>query len=202
MNTFEQKLCDQLSKENFTKIQKIKIGIAGLGGLGSNCAMNLVRSGFKKFRLIDFDKIDHTNLNRQFYFEDQVNMLKTEALQINLKRINSDLEIESFALKIEQSNVEELFADCDIVIEAFDRAEYKSMLVSKILPLGKLVVCASGLAGIGNSDFITVHWMKKNLAVIGDLTSDVKGSYPISPKVNIAAAKQADIVLEYTLKNL
>ncbi len=200
MNIFEQKLCAQLSVQNFIKIQKAKIGISGLGGLGSNCAANLVRSGFKKLKLIDFDKVDHSNLNRQYYFFDQVNMLKTQALSINLKRINPNIKLELLAIKIQPDNVLELFADCDIVVEAFDKAEYKSMLVSKILPSGKLLVCASGIAGIGNSDLITVHWMKKNLAVVGDLTSEVKGSYPISPKVNIAAAKQADIVLEYTLE--
>ena len=202
MNVFEQKLYEQISKENFFKIQKTKIGIAGLGGLGSNCAMNLVRSGFKQFKLIDFDKVEYTNLNRQFYFEDQVKMLKTKALSINLKRINPDLEIETFALKIEQSTSEDLFRDCDVIIEALDRADYKSMLVSKILPLGKLTVCASGIAGIGNSDLINIHWLKRNLVIVGDLSSDIKNKPPLSPKLNIAAAKQADVVLEYTINSL
>ncbi|MBU1043402.1 MAG: sulfur carrier protein ThiS adenylyltransferase ThiF [Candidatus Omnitrophica bacterium] len=201
MNDFEKDLCEQFGKDNFAKIQKIKIGIAGLGGLGSNCAMNLVRSGFKNFKLIDFDKVEVSNLNRQFYFAEQVDMFKIEALSINLKRINCDVQLETGCIKIEQANVKELFFDCDIVVEALDRAEDKSMLVASILPLEKLIVGASGIAGIGNSDMIAIHWMKKNLVIVGDLRSDVNRSYPISPKVNIAAAKQADIILEYVINN-
>lgn len=201
MNDFERILCEQFGEDDFREIQKTKIGIAGLGGLGSNAAMNLVRSGFRNFKLIDFDKIDRSNLNRQFYFEDQVGMLKAKALAINLKRINPDIYLELLAVKIKAENVKKIFADCDIVVEAFDKAEDKSMLVSQILPLGKLVVCGSGLAGIGNSDLIAVHWIKKNLVIVGDLSSDINNSHPVSPKINIAAAKQADIILEYLVNN-
>ncbi|MBU1086102.1 MAG: sulfur carrier protein ThiS adenylyltransferase ThiF [Candidatus Omnitrophica bacterium] len=201
MNMFEQKLREQLSTENFAKIQKVKIGIAGLGGLGSNCAMNLVRSGFKNFKLIDFDKVDYSNLNRQFYFYEQVEMLKTEALSINLKMINPAVQLQALTIKIEQENVNQLFADCDIVVEALDKAEAKSLLTANLLPTLKLIIAASGIAGIGDSDLISIHWLKKNLVIVGDLSSDVQQSFPFSPKVNIAAAKQADIILKYTISD-
>ncbi len=199
MNKFEQTLLNQFGEENFDKIQSAKIGIAGAGGLGSNCAFNLVRSGFKNFRIIDFDIIDHSNLNRQFYFEDQVGKNKVEALKENLLRINPALDIDARVERIEKENIRELFEDSDIIVEAFDKAEYKSMLVETFLATGKFIVSASGLVGIGDSDEIKVNRLKKNLIVIGDMTSDSKDNPPISPRVNIAAAKQADVVLEYVV---
>jgi sulfur carrier protein ThiS adenylyltransferase len=201
MNTFEEKISKYFTEEDFGKIQSAKIGIAGLGGLGSNCAFNLVRVGFKKFKIVDFDKIDLSNLNRQFYFLDQIGMNKPQALKDNLLRINPDLEIEMSTEKIEPTNIQELFSDCDIVVEAFDKAEYKSMFVSHFLKTDKLIVCASGLAGFGKCDEIKVHRLKKNLIIVGDLKSDIKDKPPLSPRVNIAAAKQADVILEYILTN-
>lgn len=199
MNEFYKNLIKKLGKENFEKVQNERIGIAGLGGLGSNCALNLVRVGFRRFALIDFDVIDQTNLDRQFYFSDQVGQAKVSALELNLRRINPDLDIKAVNMKIDKENVEELFKDCHVVAECFDRAEQKSMLVTELLRLGKFVVSASGLGGCGSSDDIKVHRMKKGLIVIGDLESDICSKPALSPRVNVAAAKQADVILEYIL---
>ena len=198
-NRFEENIHKQLGEEGFKKVSSVKVGIAGAGGLGSNCACNLVRAGFKNLRIVDFDRVDHTNLNRQFYFIDQVGMDKVKALEVNLKRINPDVHLESRVRKIERSNAGELFADCDIVVEAFDRAEYKSMIVEELLPLGKFIVSASGLAGYGSSDQIKVNRVKDNLVIVGDMKTDISTDPPISPRVNVTAAKQADVVLEYVL---
>lgn len=167
--------------------------------MGSNCAFNLVRTGVRKLKIVDFDVVEHRNLNRQFYFLDQVGMMKVEALKINLLRISPDIELETSTEKIENGNIIEIFRDCDIVVEAFDKARYKSMLVTKLLPIKKLVVSASGLAGVGRNDDIQVHRIKENFVLIGDLTTGVESAPPLSPRVNIAAAKQADVVLEYLM---
>jgi sulfur carrier protein ThiS adenylyltransferase len=201
MNDFEKTIADRIGSESLNKIQAIKIGIAGAGGLGSNCAFNLTRVGFKKFKIIDFDAVDHSNLNRQFYFTDQIGMKKVEALKINLERINPDMEIEACAERIEKDDVRGFFEDCDVIVEAFDRAEYKSMIVSQLLDTGKLIVAASGLAGFGKSDEIRVHDVKKNLKIIGDLRSDISNDPPMSPRVNVAAAKQADVILDHVLRD-
>lgn len=200
MDKFKEAISSYIGEDSLKKIQTVKIGIAGAGGLGSNCALNLTRVGFRKFKIIDFDVIEHSNLNRQFYFSDQVGMNKVEALRDNLKRINSDIEIEAIVENVDELNAENLFKDCDIIVEAFDKAENKSMLVSKLLKLNKLIVSASGLAGFGGSDNIKTHRVKENLIIVGDLTSDVKNSPPLSPRVNVAAAKQADVILEYVLE--
>jgi len=200
VNSFEASLVNCLGEENLKKIQGVKIGIAGAGGLGSNCAFNLVRSGFKNFLLADFDLVDYSNLNRQFYFCHQVGKKKVEALSLNLLAINPDLHLELFSGKIATDNAGELFQACDVVVEAFDQACCKRMIVEEYLNSGKLLVSASGLAGWGNSDQIGVHKMKEKFYLIGDLVSEVSENLPpISPRVNIAAAKQADVILNYVL---
>lgn len=195
----ESALADYLGEEKLAKLRSTRIGIAGAGGLGSNCAFNLVRTGVRKLSVVDFDKVEPRNLNRQFYFLDQIGMMKVDALRINLERICPDIDLKTSTERIESSNIIDIFRDCDIVVEALDKARYKSMLVTKLLPVKKLIVCASGLAGVGRNDEITVHRIKENLVLIGDLRSDIESAPPLSPRVNIAAAKQADVVLEYLL---
>lgn len=199
MGAFQDNLIKKIGMDNFRKIEKARIGLAGAGGLGSNCAYNLVRAGFKRFIIVDFDIIDPSNLDRQFYFMDQVGMKKVEALKINLLRINPGLELKMIDKKIENTNIKELFNDCDVIVECFDKAEYKSMLVSGLLHSGKLIVSASGLGGIGSSDDIKTHKIKKNLIIIGDLKSDIDRAPALSPRVSVAAAKQADAVLEFVV---
>ncbi|MDP8264129.1 MAG: sulfur carrier protein ThiS adenylyltransferase ThiF [Candidatus Aceula lacicola] len=200
MNDFEQKLLEVFGKEKFKKVRSVKIGIAGAGGLGSNCAFNLVRVGFKHFSIVDFDLIEFSNLNRQFYFYDQNEKKKVEVLKENLKRINPDIDIEVSSQKVEGNNIADLFVDCHIVVEAFDKAEYKSIFVEYFLKTDKFIVSASGMAGIGKSDDIKVHRIKNNFFLIGDLKTDSCNAPLLSPRVNIAAAKQADVILEHVLQ--
>ena len=109
----------------------MRIGIAGAGGLGSNVAFNLVRTGVDKLKIVDFDEVDHSNLNRQFYFKDQVGHRKVRALYENLKRINPSIDITIVDRKLEKENINEIFSDCDIIVEAFDKNIYKSMLIEE-----------------------------------------------------------------------
>ena len=197
MDAFRKDLITKLGEARLAKIEKARIGIAGAGGLGSNCAACLVRVGFKNFTIADFDRVDATNLDRQFYFEDQVGMKKVEALKANLLRINPGLELQMLSVKLEPANILEIFGACDVVVECLDRAEAKSMLVSGMLPTGKWIVAASGLGGFGLSDDLRIRKLKPNLVLIGDLASDIKEAPALSPRVSIVAAKQADVVLEF-----
>ena len=199
MELFQDNLIKKIGKDNLVKVQTAKIGLAGAGGLGSNCALNLVRVGFRKLTIADFDVVTESNLDRQFYFRDQVGIKKIEALKTNLLRINPDLELTLSDKKIEKNNIQELFGACQIVVECLDRAEYKSMLVEELLKLGKFVVAVSGVGGIGSNDDIKVHRIKNNFVLVGDLESDISQKPALSPRVNIAAAKQADLVLDFVV---
>ena len=200
-NLFEEALCNVFGGEGLLKIQQVVIGIAGAGGLGSNCSVNLVRSGFTKFVIVDFDQVEYSNLNRQFYFYDQVGRPKVEALKENLLRINPNVELEIHQQRIEGDNIEELFQKCHMIVEAFDQASYKKLLVEHYINQNKLIVSASGIGGWDNSDQLKTHKVKDDLYIVGDLTSQVsKEVPPCAPRVAIAAAKQADIILAQTLK--
>ncbi len=198
---FRKNLVSKLGEEGLQRIEGIRIGIAGAGGLGSNCAAHLVRVGFRKLTLVDFDVVTAANLDRQFFFQNQIGLKKTEALKINLLKIRPGLELKIIDAKITGANAKTIFSGCEIIVECLDRAESKSMLAQVLLPAGRLIVSVSGLGGIGASDQIQIHWMKKNLVIIGDLYSDIENAPALAPRVGIAAAKQADIVLEYALKN-
>lgn len=199
MNEMEKGLNKYLNPDELLKIRSARIGIAGCGGLGSNTAHNLVRLGFRNFLLIDFDYIDNTNLNRQFFFLDQIGMIKCEALKTNLQSINPDLEIETMQVKVEKDNIKTLFRNCDFIVEGFDKVEYKTLLIEELSPVIPCVT-ASGLGNYWNVDNISTRRINKNLIVIGDMESDVDmGVSPLSPGVTIAAAKQAAGILDLTL---
>lgn len=193
MNTY-------LTEDERAVLEKAKIGIAGAGGLGSNCAMHLVRAGLRKFVICDFDTVNESNLNRQFFFRDQIGRKKVEALGENLRRIEPELDLELHDIRLDSTSVRELFADCDIVVEAFDGADAKVMILSALLPSGKPLVTASGLAGWGRSNALKVRRMGRNLVAVGDGEAGVDGGLsPQSPRVGLAAAMQANAVVALLL---
>lgn len=201
MNHFEQNLAKRWGKKVWHKLQNTVVGIAGAGGLGSNCALCLVRSGIRRFVIIDFDRIDYSNLNRQFYFYDQVGQPKVEALKKNLLAIQPNLEIKTYQEKLETANLSQYFSQCDVIVEAFDVAENKQMILEEYAFSDKLVVVASGLGGYGKADQIITRQIAPKTFLVGDGVSGVSAEvHPFAPHVLVTAAKQADIVLSYLAK--
>ena len=200
MSALTTGLARYLDEFRLQRIRQTKIGIAGAGGLGSNCAQLLVRSGFIDFVLVDFDHVENSNLNRQFYFEDQIGQAKVDALARNLRQINPAVRIRTVQERVGPDNVGELFADRDVVVEAFDSPASKRLIAEAYSRSGKLLVAASGLAGWGDNDRIKVRRIHSRFFLVGDLTSGIEGGLPpMAPRVMIAAAKQADIVLGWAL---
>ena len=184
------------------KVSKYTVGIAGCGGLGSNCAAMLVRSGVTKLIIADFDVIQESNLNRQFFFHDQIDKPKADTLKKNLLMIDPHAQIESHVIRLDREKVELLFASCDVIVEAFDLAENKQMLIETVLDVfpEKPLVCASGLGGLENADQMRVV-RNGNLIVVGDFLESVsEENPPMAPKVTIAAALQANEVLKLLLR--
>ena len=181
-------------------LESAVVGIAGAGGLGSNCAMHLVRAGVKKLVIADFDVVGESNLNRQFFFRDQLGRKKVDALAENLRRIEQDLSLDLRDVRLAPDNIDWTFSGCSVIVEAFDSADAKSMLLHALLPLGKPIVSASGIAGGGRSLAIGQRRIGKNLILIGDTSSDVSnGLAPFSPRVGIAAAMEANAVVSLLL---
>lgn len=171
----------------------MKIGIGGCGGIGSNVAMFLVRAGVSNLKIVDFDKIELSNLNRQFYFKNQVKKYKSEILKENLIKIDEKVIVESIVEKITTENVNSIFNDCHIIVEAFDKKEYKKLLLEN--SNGKFVVCANG---IGGRDLESITYKKMgNFHIFGDFYSDISEHKTYSTKVSIIAAMMANKILDY-----
>ena len=191
-------LNDRHGEDLQNKISSTTVGICGLGGLGSNIAIALARAGVGKLILIDFDKVDITNLHRQQYKVSQVGMYKTEALKENLTEINPYLETEIHTVCVTEKNAKELLKDCAIICEAFDNAECKAMLANLVLEEmpDKYIVAASGMAGMGSANSIHTRKVTKRFYLCGDEISDASdGIGLVSSRVMLCAAHQAHTVL-------
>lgn len=180
------------------KFSASTVAVCGLGGLGSNIAISLARAGVGKLILIDFDRVDITNLHRQQYKASQIGKFKTEALTENLKEIAPYTEIEVHTLRIDESNVIELIQSADVICEAFDSAECKAQLTDVVLTKmpDKYLVAASGMAGLKSPNSIRTRRITSRFYLCGDEVSDVKGSIGlVAPQVMLCAAHQAQTVL-------
>ncbi|MFA4857786.1 MAG: sulfur carrier protein ThiS adenylyltransferase ThiF [Candidatus Margulisiibacteriota bacterium] len=174
-----------------------KIGIAGCGGLGSNLAQILTRMGADCFVLADFDLVEPSNLNRQFFFVDQVGRLKVEALRENLLRINPQVQCRIESKKIAAKNALDFFQDCAVVAECFDGAENKAMLVEALTRENKMVVAVSGVAGAASPESIKITRPLPNLILVGDPVAPDCSEGLICARVLTAAAMQAWAILDY-----
>ncbi|MCX5784840.1 MAG: sulfur carrier protein ThiS adenylyltransferase ThiF [Elusimicrobia bacterium] len=185
-----------------TALQRSTVGIAGAGGLGSNVAVSLARAGVGKLIIADFDKIETSNLNRQQYFVEQIGLRKVEALRASLKKINPFASYIIHDVKVTRANTGSIFGGADILIEAFDKAGQKGMLINTWLSLypKKPVIAASGLAGYGKNARLRTRKMG-SLYVCGDGESQcLAGISPMAPRVAIVANMQANLAVELLVK--
>jgi sulfur carrier protein ThiS adenylyltransferase len=190
------------------KTRKIKdrlgsssVGIAGLGGLGSNAAVSLARAGIGKLVLIDFDIVEESNLNRQYYFLDQVGKYKIAALSHNIKRINPSIVIEEHNEKLVKGSMEKNFKDVDVVIEALDSAETKTAFIEEILTKlpNKPLVAASGVAGYGKSDRIKTKKLGSLHICVDEEALSSEIDILMAPRVALMANWQANAAIEIIL---
>lgn len=174
------------------------VAVCGLGGLGSNIAIALARAGIGKLLLIDFDRVDITNLHRQQYKANQIGLYKADALAENLSEIAPYTEVKTVTAKITEENFVDLLKDADIVCEAFDNAESKAMLVNGVLEQlpDCYLVAASGMAGMDTPNTIKTRKVMKRFYLCGDGVSDVADTIGlVAPRVMLCAAHQAHTVL-------
>ena len=190
-------------KELHKAFSSATVAVCGLGGLGSNIAIALARAGVGRLILIDFDRVDITNLHRQQYEADQIGMYKTVALAENLKEIAPYISLEIHTERITEDNAVTLLQDADIICEAFDNAEAKAMLTDIVLSElpDKYLVAASGMAGMGVTNSIKTRRITSRFYLCGDETSEVSdGIGLVAPRVALCAAHEAHTVLRILAK--
>ena len=196
---FDARFPDEMQE----KLRGAKVAVAGLGGLGSNIAVMLARSGIGHLFLVDFDVVDVTNLNRQMYFISHLGLPKTEALPQILYQINPYLICESMRIKVTPENVRELFKEYPIVCEAFDKPDQKAMLVRELLMQcpETIVVSGNGMAGYGDTNDICTSKKMRRLYVCGDQKTDVGGGIGLmAPRVAACAAHEANKVIQLIME--
>lgn len=196
-------LCVRHGREVQEKLSRAKVAIAGLGGLGSNVAMQLARIGVGHLHLLDFDCVDLTNLNRQHYFIRHLGRPKTEVLKEQILELNPYLDIRTDFVTITEENLEELFGEESIVCEAFDIPENKAMLVNGILEKFPdiTLVSASGMAGFGESNKIHTRKVTSHFYLCGDESTEIApGRGLMAPRVAICASHEANLIVELILR--
>ncbi|MDR2508532.1 MAG: sulfur carrier protein ThiS adenylyltransferase ThiF [Candidatus Ancillula sp.] len=182
------------------KVKHSSVAVCGLGGLGSNIAIALARIGVGKLKLIDFDVVEPSNLNRQQYFISHLGMLKTDALKALIGEINPYIEVETVEAKITRDNAVSLLGDVDIICEAFDNPMAKAELATSFRTedafAQKFYVGASGLAGFDSANSIQTGEAAPRMYIAGDLkTAAEPGRGLMAPRVLVAAGHQANMIL-------
>lgn len=199
MSVLVEGLQRYLQDDVIAKLASVKIGIAGSGGLGSNVAMLLARSGIRQFMIVDADVVESSNLNRQFFFPKDIGVPKVEAIKSKLLELEPEIICNTSQCWLDAHNTADVFSGCDIVVEAVDKAATKAMLVGTLLEAKFFVVSASGLCGWGFSP-MTQKNIAGRLITVGDFSNGLeKGLPPMAPRVMQASAMQADAVLSHVL---
>jgi sulfur carrier protein ThiS adenylyltransferase len=184
------------------RVKSATVGIAGVGGLGSAVAIALARTGVGRLIIADFDLVEPSNLNRQQYFLDQLGLPKVYALRDTLARINPHVHVAACHLRLVPGNIAEVFGTVDVLVEAFDRADQKAMLVETFAArfAERPVVTGSGMAGYAPSNSVVTRRHGRNILVCGDgSTAAAPGVGLMAPRVGIAAHHQANAVLRLLL---
>ncbi len=183
-------------------LRNATVGIAGAGGLGSNIATYLARSGVGRIIIADFDRVEPSNLNRQNYDLSHLGLFKVDAISEVISRINPDIEVIARAVRIDRDNITEIFSGCDVICEAFDAAGEKTKLVEAVSSLmpGIPMVCGSGMAGIGDTDGMNVRKLSDTLYLCGDGVSDAGEEGIMAPRVAVCAGMMANKVIQLLSK--
>ena len=202
---FERIMIERHTLPVYETLKSASAAIAGLGGLGSNIAVSLTRAGVGRLMLVDFDRVELSNLNRQQYFVRHIGRYKTEALTEILRDINPYVKIHSQTVRVTEENASEIFKDYNIVCEAFDRPENKAMLINTLLTENndKIIVSGSGMAGYIDANTIKTRRITDRLYICGDGVTDAADVNGLmAPRVAVCANHQANAVIRLMMDEM
>ena len=151
-----------IGRENCEKLKQKRVTIVGCGGVGGYSAVFLARAGVEKFKLIDFDCISPSNVNRQVIaFDSTIGKVKVDVLKDMLLDINGNARVEAVNARLTADNVEDLIKDTDIVIDAIDSVKDKLALIIYCKRNNIYILSAMGAGNrYDNPNFITTDVYK------------------------------------------
>lgn len=137
---------DMLSTEQVEKLFSARVIVFGLGGVGGAVAHMLVRSGISNLTIVDFDKIDETNINRQFVANvNNVGNSKTAEMAKQLKDINPNINLIVHNLKLDENTIFDIDFNCiDYIVDCIDDVNAKKLLIRKSKEINIPILCAMG----------------------------------------------------------
>lgn len=136
-----------LGKEKLERIQNAQVMIIGLGGVGGTALSALYRSGVRHFVLVDNDKVDETNLNRQImYTSTDVGELKTKVSERKLTVFCGEIDVKTYEIYVDETNIHDLIKDVDFVIDAIDFVPGKIGIMKECLEKNIPFVSSLGMA--------------------------------------------------------
>ena len=196
---FFDALAERIGKEDAGKLRSSTVGVAGLGGLGSNIAMLLARTGIGKLVVADDDTVELSNIHRQNYPVDSVGKKKVDAVADEISRINPWCIVEGHDIRIDKDNAS-VFSGCDVICEALDDAEQKIMLIESLSSMGKIIISGNGMAGKGPANSIVTRKVGDDIYICGDGLTDVRTDGSLMPsRVMVCAAHQANAAIRLIL---
>lgn len=198
----KEALLERYAPWMYEKISHGAVAVAGLGGLGSQIALMLARAGVGELFLVDFDRVELTNLNRQAYGISHLGLPKAEALAGMLQDINPYLKLRAMEQRVTAQNAGKLFYRYPVLCEAFDQPDAKAMLVNAVLEEcpNTVVVSGNGMAGFDSANKVTTQKKMARLYVCGDGKTDLTpGTCLVSSRVMACAAHQANMAIRLLL---
>lgn len=143
-----ERIINLIGEENFNKIKNTKILLVGVGGVGSFSYEALIRSGFQNITIIDKDKVEITNLNRQLVADlNTINKSKVSIAKDKARNINENIKIRAIEEFLDKNNINNLDYDYDFIIDACDTIETKLELI-KFAQNNNIKIISS--MGVGN----------------------------------------------------
>ena len=154
------------------KLKDAKVSILGCGGLGSNIAMTLARSGIGELYLYDFDLIEYSNLNRQNFTLDELGGDKAELTKKKIESTLPYVKCHNQNIYLDTESMDSIVDRTDIFIEAFDNKESKTMLFDYFVGRqDKYLITGNGVSGLGELSDIKIKQIE-NVIMIGDFNSN------------------------------
>lgn len=184
-------MLDEIGSEGQKKLLNSSVLIIGAGGLGSSVIANLSAVGVGKIGIVDFDKVDESNLNRQFiHKQSSIGMLKTESVKQWVEEFNPHIEVQTYTLILDKKNVQEIIKDYDVIVDCVDNFGAKFLINKACIELDKKLV-HGGVEEFSGQIFNVIG---KETACLACLFETFEHNYTkgiISPVVSVIGSLQA-----------